>query len=225
MDQVSNRVRNEVKAMTRLEVMRKAQEGRITWLQAAEILRLTARQVRRIRERYDLYGETALADGRAGRKQTNRRINTELVERVCRLKREEYEDFSIRHFHEQLEKHHGIRLGYTSVKTLLHLHGIVEKQAHRGVYRRRRERSPLRGLLVHLDASTHEWVPGCSWDLNVMLDDADGAHSLRRVCGARGCDVDVDGARGCGAAVGAVCPAVHRPRESFLPHVACWRGA
>ena len=39
----------------------------------------------------------------------------------------------------------------------------------------RRERRPMTGMLVHLDGSTHEWIPGLEMqDLVVALDDADG---------------------------------------------------
>src|SRR5215469_12246449 len=52
--------------------------------------------------------------------------------------------------------------------------GIVEREPARGKYRRRRERRPMVGMLVHLDASTHEWIAGLPMqDLVVALDDAD----------------------------------------------------
>jgi hypothetical protein len=53
--------------------------------------------------------------------------------------------------------------------------GVVEKEPARGKYRRRRERRPMVGMLVHLDASTHEWIAGLPMqDLVIALDDADG---------------------------------------------------
>jgi hypothetical protein len=52
---------------------------------------------------------------------------------------------------------------------------LVEKELGRGKYRRRRERRPLVGMLLHLDASTHEWLAGLGMrDLVIALDDADG---------------------------------------------------
>jgi len=51
--------------------------------------------------------------------------------------------------------------------------GVVDREPARG--RRRRERRPMVGMLVHLDASTHEWITGLPMqDLVVALDDADG---------------------------------------------------
>ena len=48
----------------------------------------------------------------------------------------------------------------------------MAKGKSRGKPRRRRERAPIPGLLVHQDGSTHEWVPGTRWDLIVTMDDA-----------------------------------------------------
>jgi len=97
------------------------------------------------------------------------------VSEVLRLRRELYTDFSIRHFHEHVGERHGIALSYTFVRDLLQLHGLVDKCSGRGRYLRRRERRPLPGMLLHLDASTHEWVEGLAQqDLVVAMDDADG---------------------------------------------------
>jgi hypothetical protein len=52
---------------------------------------------------------------------------------------------------------------------------LVEKAPARGKYRRRRERRPMTGMLLHLDASTHRWIKDLPMaDLVVVLDDADG---------------------------------------------------
>ena len=61
------------------------------------------------------------------------------------------------------------------LRLMLQEAGIVQKEPARGTYRRQRERRPLVGMLVHLDASTHEWLAGLPMqDLVVALDDADG---------------------------------------------------
>jgi hypothetical protein len=170
---IEQRVAREAKAMTRMEVIQKAMEGRITWIQAAEICRMTARNMRRLRSRYD--GSVAsLRDGRAGKLQP-KSIPEKTVAEICRLKREIYEEFNVRHFHQFATEKHGLRVSYTTTKNILQANGLVEKAPARGKYRRRRERRPMVGMLLHLDASTHEWIPGLPmWDLNVMMDDADG---------------------------------------------------
>lgn len=160
--------------MTRQQVITKAIEGRITWVQAAEVLRLTARQLRRLRQRFESLGSKGLLDGRAGNER-KKRIAPAVLAEVCRLKREVYADFSVKHFHEQLTEKHKVAASYTWTKEVLQAAGLVERAPARGKHRRKRERRPMIGMLLHLDASTHEWLAGVpKQDLNVMLDDADG---------------------------------------------------
>jgi hypothetical protein len=174
MDRQERHLAQEAKAMTRLEVFRMAHEGRVTWMQAANILRLTQRHMSRLRERYQLYGSDGLRDRRAGKYQPLR-IPEPVVEELCRLKRDVYPDFSMRHFYEFVTEKHKLKLSYTFARNILQARGLFEKAPARGKYRRKRERRPMRGMLLHLDASTHEWIAGLPrWDLNVMLDDADG---------------------------------------------------
>lgn len=170
----SSALAQEAKAMTREEVILKAIEGRITWQQAADICRVSSRQMLRMRLRYQELGVEGLRDGRTGKRQP-RRISDADVDKLCRLKRDLYPDFSVRHFHQFAVEKHGLRLGYTWTKWILQRQGLVEKAPARGKYRRKRERRPMRGMLLHLDASTHTWIAGLPQrDLVVMLDDADG---------------------------------------------------
>lgn len=159
--------------MTRMEVLKRAQEGRITWQQAADICRITARHLRRLRQRWGLLGPDGLRDGRAGRPMPG--VPPKTIDRICQLKREQYADFSVRHFHQFLTERHKVPVGYTFTRELLQAQGLAERAPARGKYRRRRERRPMRGMLVHLDGSTHPWIPGLPpQDLIVALDDADG---------------------------------------------------
>jgi hypothetical protein len=71
---------------------------------------------------------------------------------VLRLYRGKYVGFSGQHFREKLEKEHNIKLSYTWVKKALQGAVLVEKEAKRGVHRKKRERRPIPGLLLHIDA-------------------------------------------------------------------------
>src|SRR5947209_4508643 len=93
--------RGRERAMTREAVLRKAIRGEITWIQAAEILRLTARQVRRLRKRFEQSGEQGLIDRRLGKK-NSRRVSDEWRKKIQDLYREKYSDFSGIHFFEKL---------------------------------------------------------------------------------------------------------------------------
>jgi hypothetical protein len=92
---------------------------------------------------------------------------------VFALYREKYFDLNVRHFHENLQGEHRIRLSYTWVKKALQGAGLVRAQRQRGVHRRRRERRPLPGMMLHIDGSRHRWFQDdCWYALLVILDDA-----------------------------------------------------
>ena len=168
--------------MIRRDVLAKAWAGAITWEQAALICRISARQMRRLRARWDQLGDDGLVDRRLGKSQP-RRIAEHVVREVCRLKKERYYDFSIRHFHQFLVEQHGIAVSYTWTRNTLLAHGLAYRATGRGKYRRRRPRRPMTGMLVHLDASTHAWIEGLpNHDLVVALDDADGRILYARFC-------------------------------------------
>jgi transposase len=154
------------------EVILRAIAKRITWWQAAEIIGISDRQMRRWRRRYEKFGYDGLWDRRC-RRPSPRRVPLQQAERVLALYREKYFDFNVRHFHEKLREQHGIALSYTWVKLALQGAGLVRKQGRRGVHRRRRPRRPLPGMLLHLDGSSHPWLgEGRRYDLLVVLDDA-----------------------------------------------------
>ena len=132
--------------MTRQEVIQKAIEKRITWQQAADICGVTARHMSRLRERHERFGIDGLRDGRTGKRQP-RRIADEVVAELCKLRREKYPDFSVRHFHEFATEKHGFTLSYTWTKLILQARGLAERAEARGKHRRRRERRPMRGMM------------------------------------------------------------------------------
>ena len=132
------------RTMKTQEVILRAMAKKINWWQAAEILGISDRQMRRWRERYEEEGYDGLMDRRRG-KPSVRRVPMEQVERG--LYREKYFDLNVRHFHEKLREEHGIEWSYTWVKLALQGAGLVAKGRKRGVHRRRRERRPLPGML------------------------------------------------------------------------------
>lgn len=160
------------RAMKVQEVILRAMAKRMTWWQAAEVIGISDRQMRRWRRRWEKFGYDGRLDRRRGRP-SSRRVPLELAERVLALYREKYFDFNVRHFHEKLREKQGIALSYTWVKLALQGAGLVQKSGRRGVHRRRRPRRPLPGMLLHLDGSSHAWLgDGRRYDLLVVLDDA-----------------------------------------------------
>ena len=163
----------ETERMMKLQdVLLKAMAKKITWWEAAEIIGVTERTMRRWRERLEAGGYSGLVDRRKG-KPSDRRVPLEKVEEVLRLYQEQYFDLNMRHFHEKLQEEHGIELSYTFVQKALQGAGLVAKGRKRRKHRRRRERRPLPGMLLHIDGSKHRWFGDERWyDLIVILDDA-----------------------------------------------------
>jgi transposase len=154
------------------EVILRAMAGKLKWWEAAEIIGVTDRTMRRWRQRYEEHGYNGLYDYRQGQP-SPKRIAMKTLEEVLRLYRERYFDFNVRHFHEKLREEHEIELSYTWVKLALQGAGLVKKRSRRGTHRRRRPRRPLPGMLLHIDASKHAWFgDGHYYDLITILDDA-----------------------------------------------------
>src|SRR5271165_4928583 len=160
------------RAMRVQEVILRAMAKKITWWQAAEIIGISDRQMRRWRERLEEFGYDGLFDRRRGQP-SPKRVPLATVEQVLGLYRDRYFDLNVQHFHEKLRAEHQIELSYTWVKQALQGAGLVARGRKRGVHRKRRERRPLPGMLLHIDGSRHRWFQDERWyDLIVILDDA-----------------------------------------------------
>jgi transposase len=154
------------------EVILRAMGKKITWWQAAEIIGISDRQMRRWRERYEEFGFRGLFDRRRG-KPSPKKMPVAVVEKVLGLYREKYFDLNVRHFHEKLQAEHQVEISYSWVKGLLQGAGMVAQGRQRGVHRQQRPRRPLPGMLLHIDGSEHRWFQDERWyDLLVILDDA-----------------------------------------------------
>lgn len=145
------------RAMRVQEVMMRALSGEIHWFQAAEILGVDVRTMRRWRERFEHNGCHALFDRRR-ELPSPRRAPAAEVERVLRLYRERYRGFNVRHFHQIVQREHQVRLSYSWVKDALQLAGLVPKKRPRGRHRRRRDPRACFGELLHIDGSRHAWL-------------------------------------------------------------------
>jgi hypothetical protein len=148
-------------------------KGRLTAEEAGELLGLSGRHFRRQCLRYEAEGVDGLRDKRLGRVSHRRAPESEL-ERMRRLYREEYADFTVKHFHEELRREHHYTLGYTVTRLALQSSGQVRPAEGRGRHRKKRVRRPLPGMLLFQDGSTHRWIAalGHDVDLIVTMDDA-----------------------------------------------------
>lgn len=145
------------RAMQIKEVLLRAMNKEYSWLRAAEILGITPRGLRRLRQRMEQFGYQGLVDMRHGRP-SPRRTPVAEVERIFELYRERYPGFNGRHFWQLVRRDHAVKLSYSCVKQILQGAGLVKKGRARGRHRRRRERKESFGQMLHLDGSPHRWL-------------------------------------------------------------------
>ncbi len=150
------------------------QEGRFSQEDAARVLGVCSRTFRRQICRYEENGLEGLSDKRLTQA-SHRRAPVDEVIRLTNEYRSRYPGWNVKHFYSWYLRDGGKR-SYTWVKNTLQSHGAVKKQKKKGVHRLKRDRSPLPGMMIHQDGSTHEWVPGKKWDLIVTMDDATNEH-------------------------------------------------
>src|SRR5579859_1768177 len=152
------------------------ERGELNQQEAAEMLGISERTFRRWRDRLRDEGPAGLRDRRIG-KPSSRRAAVEEIERMLGLYEERYAGFTVKHFHEQLQKRHDYKLGYTVTRLSLQWAGLVRPAPKRSAHRKKRPRRPLVGMMLHQDASRFAWLPGDDrqYDLVVTLDDATSA--------------------------------------------------
>ena len=170
------RVHEGVRRMRFEGLLDRHERGELSQVEAAEMLGISERSFRRWRDRLRDEGPSGLADRRLG-KPSGRRAGVAEIARMLALYRGSYADFTVTHFHEQLVKRHGYKLGYTVTKLHLHRAGLVKPAVKRSAHRKKRPRRPMIGMMLHQDASRHAWLPDDSrpYDLVVTLDDATSA--------------------------------------------------
>ena len=166
-------VLQEIRTMRFEEVYDRWSEHRLTQQEAAELLNVGERQFRRQCRRYEDEGIEGLIDLRLGQV-SSKRAPVDEVMRLVEQYRRRYEGWTVKHFYSKYLEQKGKR-SYNFVRLALQREGVVAKAKRRGAHRRKRERKPLIGMMLHQDGSRHAWLLGQQHDLIVTLDDATGA--------------------------------------------------
>jgi len=148
--------------------------GRLTQEEAALLLGVCERTFRRYIGRYEDRGLEGLIDKRLNQV-SHRRAPVDEVMALTERYQARHMGWNVKHFYSWYWRDGGKR-SYTWVKTRLQEAGLVAKAPSKGKHRCRRTRAPLPGMMLHQDASRHEWVPGKMWDLVVTMDDATNEH-------------------------------------------------
>jgi transposase len=162
------------RAMKVRDVILQALAGKMTWLQAADVLGMSPRTLRRWRRKFQEHGIDRLVDRRRERPSA-RAIPEAELQRWLRLYRKRYAGYNARHFWSTCRREHGLTWSYTLLRTALQTAGLVRKHRPRGRHFRRREPRPCLGEMLHLDGSRHHWLalrPEEYQHLIVVVDDA-----------------------------------------------------
>lgn len=146
-------------------------KGRLTQEEAARILGVCDRTFRRYLVRYEEEGIRGLIDRRLGRV-SHRRAGVDEVEQLLQRYRRWHLGWNVKHYYSWYRVRDMGGRSYSWVKNKLQEAGLVAKATGRGKHRKRRQRSPLEGMMLFQDGSRHQWVPGKVWDLILTMDDA-----------------------------------------------------
>lgn len=164
-------------AQRRLTILTHLSAGELTLEEAAAILGLSARQVRRLAERLRSDGIAALVHGNRGRHPVNRIAEDHRAE-LLRLAKETYIGFNPVHMAETIaEEHPELAVSARSLRRILEDGGIAKVRTRRPPrHRSRRERMPRAGMLLQADGSDHDWLEGRGPRLTLVggIDDATG---------------------------------------------------
>jgi len=167
--------------LQRLKVVENAVEGRLSVADAAELLGVGERQVKRLKSSYDPADAEWVHHGNRGRQPANA-IPVEIRDRVVEFAVGKYAGFNDSHLHEKLTRDEGLHLSRASVQRILREAKIRSPQKRRPPkYRSRRERRAQEGMLLQVDGSRHDWLEGRGPQLTLMgaVDDA-----TNKVCAA-----------------------------------------
>ena len=172
--QVQDRVEMNQRERDVLKVMHGVIEGKRTQVEAARLLKLGVRQVRRLQRKLQERGDASIVHGLRGRP-SNRRLGVALRRQVLRVYRQKYRDFGPTFACEKLAAD-GLTVGVETLRRWLLTEGLRQRCRHREPHRSRRPRRSCFGELVQMDASIHDWLEGRgeTMQLIAMIDDATG---------------------------------------------------
>ncbi len=157
-----------------MHVIHKVIEGAITQAQAAEMISLSERQVRRIVKRIRDEGDGGIQHRSRGR-ESNHRLPKRLVDRIVELYRQNYKGFGPTFTSEKLYEQEGIRASKETVRMYLLAAGEWQKGRKSRTHRQWRPRKEYCGEMVQMDGSHHKWfedrAPECVL-MPYIIDDA-----------------------------------------------------
>jgi hypothetical protein len=169
---VSDRITMSQRERDVLKVLHGVLEGKRSQAEAARLLDLSTRQVRRLQQKVQANGDAALVHGLRGQP-SNHRHDEKFRQQVLRAYRQRYGDFGPTLASEKLAEE-GLIVAAETLRLWLLTAGLWERRRQRDPHRSRRPRRSCFGELVQMDASIHDWLEGRGEELVLiaMIDDA-----------------------------------------------------
>ena len=164
------------KEISRLEVMQKLSEKRMSQKEAGRMLNLSTRQVKRLLKNYRKQGASGLISKRRGRK-SNNCLTEEVKKKVLDLLKSKYKGFGPTLAHEKLVEKEKLKISDESIRKIMIEEGMWKsRKLKKIVTHQLRERRACFGELVQIDGSPHDWFEGraAACALLVFIDDATG---------------------------------------------------
>lgn len=179
------------KGWRRVDVVERLEAGSLRVGEAAQVLRISVRQMKRLRKAFRRNGAAGLIHGNTGKEPAHRTASC-IREKIVELRRGKYAGFNDTHFTEKLIEKERLKLSRESVRRILRDagEGAVRRRRARK-HRSRRERSAQVGMMLLWDGSRHAWLEerGPLLCLMAAVDDATGevmpgAHFVEQECAA-----------------------------------------
>jgi transposase len=172
MERLQDRIAMSQSERDLVKVMAPVLQGKRTQAEAARLLHLSVRQVRRLQRRLEQEGDAGAVHRLRGRA-SNRQLPADLRETVLAKYRDHYGDFGPTLACEKLSEL-DLDVSKETLRRWLLAEGLWQRRRQRDPHRRRRPRRSCFGELVQMDASLHDWLEGRgeSMILVVMIDDA-----------------------------------------------------
>jgi transposase len=199
----------------RYGVVRALLEGKMTNQEAAAVLDVSVRQMKRIKGKVKREGPSGVKHGNYGRSSW-RAFPEELKERTLALTREKYFDFNFSHLSEMLEEQEGIKVSRETLRQWLRPEGFGSKVRKQRRQRKRRKRSDKEGHMLFLDGSPHQWFGEEKTTLLLCTDDSTG----KPLYGVFQKEEDLDG---CFRVCGEVFARFGRPSVFYLDRASQFR--
>lgn len=145
--------------LKKIRIIEQLIKNQITIEDCIEILKLSKRQIYRLKKKYEKGGEISLIHGLKGKK-SNHSYSQVTKKKIINIYRSDYSDYGPTLFSEKLLKNHNIDINHETIRIWLREHAITTSIRKKRPHRKKRERRTCFGEMLQFDGSIHDWFEG-----------------------------------------------------------------